>query len=87
MKDRTTLLAELDTAQALFDHIITNRKKKILIRWIIGILFYASLWQYAWIRTLFWIGLVLELLLLAFTLSAYFKLRAKIKRLHLELNL
>ena len=79
MSNKQELLNELHTSQELLDLVVTKRRKKMLIRWGFGIIFYVSLWHLSWVRILFWIGLVMELILLAFTLSAYVKLRAKVK--------
>ena len=55
-------------------------------RWMIGAVFYYSLRSFTWIQYLFWIGLFSEVLLLAFTLRVYFRLKSKIQKLELEVE-
>ena len=86
MKDNTYLKNELASTQDLYYNIITLRKKKMIGRWMIGAVFYYSLRSFTWIQYLFWIGLFSEVLLLAFTLRVYFRLKSKIQKLELEVE-
>lgn len=87
MKDSTHLKNELAKSKDLYYNVITLRKKKMIGRWIIGAIFYYSFWNFTWARYLFWIGLFAEIILLAFTLRIYFRLKSKIQKLERELRL
>jgi len=86
MTSRAELLSELEATRGLLHEIVHKRKKKILVRWILGAIFYIAFWHIGWIRTLFWIGLVLELTLFAFTVWSYFRLKAKIRDIEEKLD-
>ncbi len=87
MKDSTHLKNELAKSKDLYYNIITRRKKKMIGRWIIGAIFYYSFWNFTWAKYLFWIGLFSELILLAFTVRIYFRLKSKIQKLEKKLTL
>lgn len=86
MTKQAVLFTELETSQALLDIIVNKRKKKMFIRWFLGIVFYASFWDVNWVRNLLWITIPLELLLLAFTLYSYYRLKNKIKNIEGQLE-
>lgn len=86
MTKQAVLFTELETSQALLDIIVNKRKKKMFIRWFLGIVFYASFWDANWVRNLLWIAIPLELLLLAFTLYSYYRLKNKIKNIEGQLE-
>ena len=65
----------LNTEVGLYEIVVARRWKKMLIRWVLGAVFFVALWHLKWVRVLFWISLPLELLLLLITLIVYYKLR------------
>lgn len=82
----TELIIELADAQNLYFEIITLRKRKMIVRWILGALFYYCFWGYTWVEYLFWIGLFSEMILLIFTLGVYFRLKSKIQLLEKQIS-
>ena len=86
MKNKEALLSELANRKELLDIIVNNRKKKILVRWILGVIFYYLFWQIGWVYYLFWVGLLLELILFLITLISLFLLRTNIQSIQKELR-
>lgn len=82
---REQLAAELVAAKEMQYAIFDKRKWKVLIRWVLGAIFYYILWDYSWARLMFWISVPLELILLLFSTLSYTRLSAKIKVLEDEL--
>ncbi len=86
MTNRAELISELNSLQGLLDIMVNKRKKKIIVRWILGTIFYTSLWHLTWVKYLLWIAIPLELILLAITVFAYYKLNLKIKVIQSQLD-
>ncbi|MEM9820617.1 MAG: hypothetical protein AAF985_06075 [Bacteroidota bacterium] len=85
MANKAQLISELESTQALLDIIVQKRKQKVLVRWVLGILFYTAFWHLNWVRLLLWVAIPLELILLMLTILSYFRLKRKIEWLQQQL--